>query len=112
MHELSVTQNLLAVVLEHAEKASARRVTAVNLRIGALAGIVEESLQFCFELLSKDTLAAGARLVSQSVPLRLRCRACGVEFEPGEGEWLCACGAAGGEIVAGREFTIESIEVQ
>ncbi|MGQ9683944.1 MAG: hydrogenase maturation nickel metallochaperone HypA [Anaerolineae bacterium] len=112
MHELSVTQNLLAVVLEHAEKASAERVIAVRLCIGELAGIVEESLQFCFDLLSEKTLAAGARLVFHKVPLRLQCRTCGLQFEPGEGEWLCPCGAVGGAVVAGREFTIESIEVQ
>lgn len=113
MHELSVTQNLLAVVLEHAERAGARRVTRIDLRIGALTGIVDESVQFYFDFVSRDTPAAGARLAFSHVPARLRCRSCGAEFQPEERDWLCPnCGATGGDVVAGREFTVESIEVE
>jgi len=113
MHELSVTQNLLAIVLEHAERAGARRVTRIDLRIGALTGIVDESVQFYFDFVSRDTPAAGARLAFTHIPARLRCRSCGVEFEPEDRDWLCpGCGATGGDVVAGRELTIESIEVE
>ncbi|HOG45981.1 MAG TPA: hydrogenase maturation nickel metallochaperone HypA [Anaerolineae bacterium] len=113
MHELSVTQHLLSVVLEHAEQAGAQRVTRIDLRIGALTGIVDESIQFYFDFVSRDTPAAGARLAFAHVPVRLRCRQCGAEFEPQERDWLCPdCSATGGEVVAGREFSVESIEVE
>jgi hydrogenase nickel incorporation protein HypA/HybF len=113
MHELSVTQHLLAIVLEHAEKAGARRVVRVNLRIGALAGIVDESVQFYFDFVSRDTPAAGAELSFARVPARFQCRECGAEFEPEERDWLCpGCGATGGRLIAGREMAVESIEVE
>ncbi len=113
MHELSVTQNLLAVVLEHATRAGAQRVTRIDLRIGALTGIVDDSIQFYFDFTSRGTLAEGAQLAFTHVAARFRCRQCGVEFEPEERDWLCpGCGATGGDVVAGREFTVDSIEVE
>ena len=113
MHELSITQGMLAVVLEHAEKAGARRVVGIDLRIGEASGIVDESLQFYFDYLSRDTLAAGARLNLTRVPLRFGCRSCGTEFQPEERDWRCpACGATGGSVMAVQEFLVESIEIE
>lgn len=113
MHELSVTQSLLTVVLEHAERAGAARVTRIDIQVGALTGIVDESVQFYFDFVSRDTPAAGARLAFTHIAARLRCRECGAEFEPEERNWLCPeCGAVAGEVVAGRELTVQSIEIE
>jgi hydrogenase nickel incorporation protein HypA/HybF len=113
MHELSVTQNLLTIVLEHAQKAGAGRVLRIDLRIGEMSGIVDESVQFYFDFISRDTPAAGARLNIARVPARFRCSACDAEFEPKDGSWLCpGCGAAAGKLIAGREMSVESIEVE
>mgnify|MGYP005863785583 CR=1 FL=1 len=113
MHEMSITENMLSVVLEYAEKASAKRVSAINLCVGEMSGLIDDSIQFYFDFLSQGTLAEKARLSFTRVPVRFRCRQCGAEFEPAEREWACpACGATGGEIVAGREMRVESIEVE
>ena len=113
MHELSITQNILDIVTEHAQRASARKVTAINLVVGDLTGFVDDSIQFYFDMLSPETLAAGARLVIRRFPARVRCRACGEEFGPKDLNWACpSCSALGGEVLAGREFTVESIEVE
>ena len=112
VHELSVTQGMLGIVLEHAEKAKAKRVIRIDLRIGELSGIVDESIQFYFDFLSRDTPAEGARLSFIRVPLRLACRSCDTEFEPQDRDWVCpACGATGGRIIAGQEMSVDSIEV-
>ncbi len=114
MHELAVTESVLGIVLKHAGAARANKVTAIHLTIGELTGFVDESIQFYFDFISKDTLAEGARLTFNRIPARARCRQCAHEFAPGAGQlWVCpACGAIGGEVVAGREFFVDSIEVE
>jgi hydrogenase nickel incorporation protein HypA/HybF len=104
---------VLNVVLEHAQRAGARRIIAIHLVIGELTGFVDDSIQFYFDMLSPDTIAAGAKLAIRRIPARLRCRACGEEFTLKDSNWLCPkCSAVGGDILQGREFLIESIEIE
>ncbi len=113
MHELSVTQSILSIALEQAEKAKASKIAKINLTVGELSGIVEECVQFYFELLSKDTIAAEARLSFNRPAMQLRCRNCSTTFSPREHEWACpSCREEKAEIVSGREFLIDSIEVE
>jgi hydrogenase nickel incorporation protein HypA/HybF len=114
MHELSVTQSILDIALRHAERAGAQRILAINLVIGELTGFVDDSIQFYFDFLSKDTLAQGARLNFERVRARVRCLACGAEYvPPGTRLWACPkCEALGSEVIAGREFSVASIEVE
>lgn len=120
MHELAVTQAILQVVLEHAAQAGASRIERIILRVGDLSGVVGESVQFYFDFVSRGTAAEGAQLVFEHVPARLRCRACGYEYEPAPEEagrpglsWVCpACGEMQPEVVGGREMLVESIEVE
>lgn len=112
MHELSITQNVLNIAIEHAKRAGAQRITAINLVVGQLTGFVDDSIQFYFDMLSAETIAAGAKLVIRRIPAELRCRACGQVFLLGDHNWTCPnCSALGGEVLSGREFLIESIEV-
>lgn len=114
MHELAITQRILEIALEHASQAGAQRITAIHLVVGDLSSIVDDSVQFYFDHLSPGTMAAGARLVFNRVPGRFRCRACSREFTAQRGlDWRCpACGGWGVEILQGREFAIDSIEVE
>lgn len=114
MHELSVTQSVLDIVLRHAKQSGARRIVAINLVIGELTGFVDESIQFYFDFMSKDTLAQGAQLRFERVPARVQCHVCGAEYAPPDSRlWACPeCEALGGEIVSGREFSVASIEIE
>jgi hydrogenase nickel incorporation protein HypA/HybF len=113
MHELGVTQNILQIALEHAQKAGAGKIHRIHLVIGGLSGVVHESVQFYFDFVSKDTLAEGAQLVFKRVPARFRCRKCAEEFEFQGENWNCpACQAPGPDIISGREFYLESLEVE
>jgi hydrogenase nickel incorporation protein HypA/HybF len=108
MHELSVASAVVDTVLRHAED---RRVLVVNLRIGQLRQVVPDSLAFYFDVVSRDTLAEGARLEQVVVPVRMRCEACAHAWEP-ELMFRCPeCGGAG-EVLAGGELEVDSIEVE
>jgi len=113
MHELSITQSMLNLVLEQAEKARAKEVKKINLVIGEMTGVVDECVQFYFDFLSKGTLADGATISFSVVPTTARCRRCGKLFEVREFDWTCPhCRGNNIEIVAGKELFVESIEVE
>ena len=112
MHELSITQSILSIALEKAKAVQASKITKINLTIGELAGIVDECVQFYFELLSKDTIAAEASLSFDRPSTRLRCRNCKITFSPDNLNWACpSCREQKIEIVSGRECYVTSIEV-
>ncbi len=110
MHEFAVTEQIVEIALGEAR---GRRITAITLVLGELCGIVDESVRFCFDVIAAGTPAEGAALVFEKVRAQLRCRACGGEFGIADTEALCPrCGAIGAEVVRGREFYMESIEVE
>ena len=113
MHELSVTQQILDIALEKAKTAKAEKITKINLVIGEMTGIVDDCVQFYFDFLSKDNIASGTTLSLKRIPMQVRCRKCGFSFSPDKSLWSCPqCNQWDVEVVAGREFYIDSIEVE
>ncbi len=113
MHELAITQSMLDLALEQARKAQAKQVTQINLVIGEMSGVVCDSVEFYFNILSQDTIAHRASLSFQQIPIQLRCRRCGTVFSPSEPPWACpSCRQWDAEVVTGRELYIDSIEVE
>ncbi len=113
MHELSVTQSVLQIALAHAERAGARRILRIDLVVGALSGIISESVQFYFDFVAQDTIAEGATLAFRHVPARFRCQACGASYEPEGSDWVCPlCWDLHSEGAGGRECLVESFEVE
>jgi len=112
MHELAITQNMLDVVLEQAEKAGAKEVKKINLVVGEMTGIVEQCVQFYFNFFGKGTIAERATLSFSKVPMKARCRSCSKQFEVDQFGWACPhCGGNDLELIAGKELFVESIEV-
>ena len=113
MHELAITQSMLNLVLEQAEKAGAKEVEKINLVIGEMCGVVDECVQFYFNFLSRGTIAEGATLSFTMIPTKARCRDCNKLFELKEFDWTCPyCHGNSIEITAGKELFVESIEVE
>ena len=113
MHELSVTESLLKIAVEHAEKANARRVTDLHIVIGDLASMVDDSIQFYWEIIAKGTIAEQAKLNFRRVPAQLQCMTCFETYHPTDGELACPkCNAINVKIIKGEEFFLESIDVE
>lgn len=111
MHEMSIAQSVLNIVLEEARRHGAEQVTSVRLRVGRMTGVVPDSLSFCWGLLTEDTPAAGSVLNIEEVELRAACRDCGADFGVDGAVFKCPdCGSAQIEITQGRQMTLQSIE--
>jgi len=113
MHELPVTQSLLKIALDHAEKANAKRITDLHIVMGELSSMVDDSIQFYWEIIAKDTIAEQAKLHFRRVPAELQCMTCFTKYSPKSGELICPqCGGVGAKIIAGEEFSLEAIDVE
>lgn len=109
MHELSITQHIVAIACEHA---GSRRVRAVRVRIGRLTGIDVRAVRFCFDLCAEGTLAEGSRLEIDEVPGAARCSQCQREIALELPLGVCPCEqAAWLERTSGDELVVTELEV-
>jgi hydrogenase nickel incorporation protein HypA/HybF len=113
MHELSVTENILDIAARHARQAQAARVTDIHIVIGQLSSIVDESVQFYWDIISEGTICAGAKLHFERRPARLSCSTCGNSYIL-QGELMAcpSCDSARVVIISGDEFLLESIDIE
>jgi hydrogenase nickel incorporation protein HypA/HybF len=114
MHELSIAGRIVELATEHCRAAGADRVTAVTLRVGRLSCVHEDALRFSFDLVREATPLAAANLLIIEVPVTVWCPTCDAERElPGIQRFACpCCGTPTGDIRAGRELDLESIELE
>ena len=111
MHELALSQSIVEAVLQRARQEGIHSVTRVVLALGTGAGVEREALSFCFDAVTRATAAEGAELAIETVPLRGRCRACGLEFAPDGLVAPCPqCGTYAPVFTAGRELRVKSFE--
>jgi hydrogenase nickel incorporation protein HypA/HybF len=113
MHELAVTQSILDIALRHARTAGARRIVGIHLRLGQLSSMVDDSVQFYWDIISADTPAQGAQLRFERVPAELCCLECGRIFRPGADTFDCpACSSPHVRVHSGDDLRVESIDVE
>lgn len=116
MHELPVTQSILEVVLKHAVKNQVRKVHSISLAVGMLSDLEDDWIQKYFDYCSKGTLAEGAKLKIERVPVVFQCKACPESFQVDVREMkdiVCpACGEKDFTLVSGREYYIKNMEAE
>jgi len=115
MHELQITERILDIVLKHASGQDVSKIVRIHLRIGALSDLEDEWIQHYFDYLSRGTVAENAHLAIKRGPAVLCCQSCSCSFEVKReelGNAQCPeCGEPSVELVAGREYLIENMEV-
>jgi hydrogenase nickel incorporation protein HypA/HybF len=122
MHELSISSAIVDTALRHA---GGRPVTKVDVRVGALRQVVPESLDFYFEIVSRDTLCERAALEIELVAGLMGCGTCGHQWDPAPEPvaghealapvlpvFRCpACERPDADVIHGEELEVESIEI-
>lgn len=113
MHELAITEGILKVATSEAEKHKVSRVTVIKLRIGELSGVVPALIQDYFNIVSQGTVADGALITIERVPGVIKCLDCTVESPIERMRMKCPrCGGYNVKIVSGREYYVDSLEVE
>jgi hydrogenase nickel incorporation protein HypA/HybF len=114
MHELSIAASIVDAVAETLSRYPGARVKDVRVRLGALASVIEDSLQFCWGVTVEGTPLEGAKLVINVLPVVVHCSACGKngELESLQSFRCPHCGEPASDLRQGRELEIESIEIE
>ena len=113
MHELSITEQIAEIAIRHGEQNSATRITDLYLVIGELSTVIDESVQFYWDMITENTICEGAKLHFRRVPASFRCKDCNHEYslESGELTPCPKCGSSQMEILEGKEFHLDSINI-
>ena len=116
MHELPITESILKIVLKHAETNNVRQVMSIHLQIGKLSDLEDEWIQRYFDYLSKGTVAQGAKLKIERMPIMVQCNACSNSYEAEVGKIRRSClpqlREKDSTLLSGREYYIKEMEVQ
>lgn len=112
MHELSIAQGIVDIIHQYVSEEDAAGVRSVRLKVGDQAGVVVDSLEFCFAAVTAKTPLQRAHLEIERVPFRLQCGACRRTLVNSSGTVLCPeCGSAETRILSGTELQVLEIEL-
>lgn len=114
MHEIGLMNDALALALKRAEQEKVTSIRQVTFRIGDGSGVVPEVIEFAFSVATRGTLAEGAQLAIERVPVVCSCLACGEEFSPGSDDLpgMCPfCEQLAAVVRQGQEFELAYLDV-
>jgi hydrogenase nickel incorporation protein HypA/HybF len=113
MHELSLLEALRDQALAAARAEGVRRIAAIRLRVGELAGVEVEALRFAFPLVMAGTIAAAAELAIELELATCHCAVCDAPFPAPDGCCDCPrCGTISLRPLRGRDLRLLALEVE
>ncbi len=115
MHELPVMNSILDIVIKHAKMNNVNKVMKIYLKVGVMCDLEEKWMQHYFNYVSEKSVAEGAALDIERIPVKMQCNACSKTFEPDikkEEKIVCPeCSKDKFTIVAGNKYFIGNMEV-
>jgi len=112
MHELSIAQNIVEIVEHNLPPGDHPKVRVVRLSVGEMAGVVADSLEFCFNAITAGTHLDGTALEIVHIPVTAGCRECGTAFAVQDSLFRCPdCGSVNVALTAGQELQVNEIEL-
>lgn len=113
MHELSVTEGILKIVEDEAVKHNVERISKIKIKMGVLSDLLPDCINYYFKIVSKNTVAEGAVIEIEKLPLKVRCNGCDSISNIEIRHFRCpACGSQDLKIIGGNEFYIDSMEAE
>ncbi len=113
MHEYPITQQIIKIAEKHCADAGGKKVKKLTLVLGEYSGLVADSIYMYFDVIAEGTTCEGAEIEIKRVKPKLKCPGCGSLFHRTPGTFACPhCGVDGEPTEIGKEFYIESIEVE
>jgi hydrogenase nickel incorporation protein HypA/HybF len=112
MHEIGIMEETLQLAIAQARASGAVKIHKLKIRVGALSGVEPDALRFAFDVLSRETPAAGASLEIEAVRVVCFCAACQNEFQPDGSLYACpVCCQFSQQVRKGRELELAALEV-
>lgn len=112
MHEMALAESVLEVIEDYAARERFRSVKSVRLEIGELAGVEPEAIAFCFDAVTRGSVAEGARLEIVAVAGEGWCMPCASEVPLHARYDPCPrCGAYGVHPRGGTEMRLAELDV-
>jgi hydrogenase nickel incorporation protein HypA/HybF len=113
MHEVSLIENVIALVEEERTRHAFTRVTMIKLNVGALGCAEPEALRFCFDAVATGTIAQGARLEIDVVPGEGWCADCASSVPLVERFGACpVCAGDHVKMTSGDALRLSEMEVE
>ncbi len=113
MHEMSLCEGVLQIMEDNAQIQGFEKVKTVWLEIGALAGVELDAMRFCFDAVTRGTLADKVRLEIIQVPGQAWCMQCSKTVPTQQRFDACPdCGSYQLQVTGGTEMTIKELEVE
>ena len=111
MHELKIIQDIFPVIEKVAGDNHLKSITKVILGVGEQRQVKNEFLQFAFDTLAKNSVAEGAELVINLIPVTVLCNSCQKKFEICDNIYVCpGCGGIDLDVLTGKEIVLESVD--
>ena len=111
MHELKIIQDVFPLLENVAKENNLKSINKVVLGVGKLRQVQSDFLKFAFEIIAKGTIAEGAELVINLIPITIFCSFCDKKFDLSEHVYACPeCDSVAIEVLTGKEIIIESID--
>ncbi len=113
MHEMSITQNILDDVKEHLVGVQFSKIVNIKIKVGELTALDPSSLQFCYDVITKETVFENVPLIIEEVPLTGICNNCKTDINIENFLFLCSnCGSTDVTIQSGEELLLSEINVE
>jgi hydrogenase nickel incorporation protein HypA/HybF len=112
LHELGIAQSIIDIAIRVAKENRSRRISVVRIQAGEFRGIIQEQLEFCFAFAAEGTIAEGAKLEVQVIPIEAQCETCGKKFHVKNFNFQCpSCESAKIRVLGGDELTVKDLEL-